>query len=116
MSMSHVHKAFELFDLNGDGFLSLSEFKLALTFLNATNHIQNQTLDSVKEAFRTFDLDENGFISCKEYIDGSRRHGSELSDDQLKEAFKLFDLDRNGIIDYKEFYCAMNYLSAIKKK
>ena len=48
-------------------------------------------------------LDGNGFISEEEFIEGSYRLQSVLSDEQLRSLFRLVDGDGSGHLDYDQF-------------
>jgi len=53
--------------------------------------------------FHALDLDKDGFIDEEEFIEGSYRLQSLLSDEQLRSLFKLVDSDNSGALDYDQF-------------
>ena len=65
MSMVHIKRAFELFDLNHDGTIDEEEFRYAMHFMGVSEHISNLTLSEVNNNFHKFDFDQNGIISLK---------------------------------------------------
>jgi hypothetical protein len=59
--------------------------------------------DQARKLFYALDLDGNGFLSEEEFIEGSYRLKTLLSDEELRAMFKLVDGDGSGHLDYDEF-------------
>lgn len=57
--------------------------------------------------FRRIDKDNNKRQSLKEFSNGIRESGLELSDEECKSLFDSFDKDGNGYLDLDEFIQAM---------
>jgi hypothetical protein len=59
--------------------------------------------DQARKLFYALDLDGNGFLSEVEFIKGSYRLKTLLSDEELRAMFKMVDGDGSGHLDYDEF-------------
>jgi hypothetical protein len=59
--------------------------------------------DQARKLFYALDLDGNGFLSEEEFIEGSYRLKTLLSDEELRAIFKMVDGDGSGHLDYDEF-------------
>lgn len=59
--------------------------------------------DQARKLFHALDLDGNGFLDEEEFIQGSFRIQTTLSDEQLRTLFKMVDGDGSGVLDYDQF-------------
>jgi hypothetical protein len=59
--------------------------------------------DQARKLFYALDLDGNGFLNEEEFIEGSYRLKTLLSDEELRAMFRLVDGDGSGHLDYDEF-------------
>ena len=85
-------KLFVKLDTNGDGELSMEEFK---------DQRQREDLkqEMMDERFKTLDSDDNGTVSLEEFT--TRKEKSK--EERIKERFEKMDTDGNGSIDFKEY-------------
>ncbi|KXJ22231.1 Calmodulin [Exaiptasia diaphana] len=91
-------KAFNDFDVNGDGLLSAAELG---TIMRSVGH--NPTPKELQDMIASADLDGNGFIDLPEFIKMMSKKNEEDSTEQhLRDAFSLFDKDENGLISGDE--------------
>lgn len=92
-----IYEAFNLFDMNNDGYLDYHELKVALRALGFT--LDNK---SVIEIIDKYDSSGNRLISYDDFFIVS---GEMIMDrdpmDEIKRAFKLFDEDNTGKISLK---------------
>jgi len=95
-----IRTTFENLDKNGDGKLSLEEFKKGLG-----DYAHHADIDVL---FRLVDTDGSGFVEWTEFL-------AVLSCDRMrscqfacKEAFAVFDVDRDGKVSFAELESMMN--------
>ncbi|VDK89046.1 unnamed protein product [Dibothriocephalus latus] len=74
----------EKLDLNGDGIITLGEYKVAL-------NISSQPMDAWKEMFKDIDKDGGGTVSIKELKDFLRQTGSENLEETGLNAKKVHE-------------------------
>jgi len=126
-------EAFSLFDINGDGFITVKELGTVMRSLgkNPTeSELQEMTNDlnanglidfalfctlmnrksrpvvsdeEIIEAFKVFDKEGKGFISAAELRHIMTNIGEKLSSDEVDEMLREADVDSEGLISYIEF-------------
>ncbi|XP_024959277.1 calmodulin-like protein 1 [Cynara cardunculus var. scolymus] len=94
---SEVTKAFQVIDVDGDGFIDFDEFMEAQT---ADGGVKT---GDIKSAFQVFDLDGNGKISAEELMQVLRQLGERCSLEACRKMVKGVDADGDGMIDVDEF-------------
>lgn len=103
-------EAFNSFDKNGDGVLTLKEVSNGLKYLKDKNGNKNTARllenieNKVENLFNEMDLDKNGLINYSEFIAAAIDHKSYLKKEMIYEAFKAFDKDHLGKITLKGLY------------
>lgn len=92
-----IYEAFNLFDMNNDGFLDYHELKVALRALGFT--LDNKTVINIIDKN---DLNGNRLISYDDFftVAGEMIINRDPMD-EIKRAFKLFDDDQTGKISIK---------------
>ncbi|CAB4014340.1 calmodulin 1 [Paramuricea clavata] len=96
-----VQEAFDLFDKNRDGTISVKELREAM---NQAGH--DATEEMVKNMLKSHDKDENGVLSIDEFEAFLKKDNS-VNYAELREAFDLFDINGNGYISKDELIQAM---------
>ncbi|XP_073134384.1 uncharacterized protein [Henckelia pumila] len=91
--MNVLRQAFGLFDINGDGSITIEELGSVLRSL-----YPNLTEDELRDMIHEVDTDGNGTIEFPEFVNLMEMD----ADDDLREAFNLFDKDKNGYISADE--------------
>eukprot|EP01125_Pyxidicula_operculata_P003495 TRINITY_DN1442_c0_g1_i1.p1 TRINITY_DN1442_c0_g1~~TRINITY_DN1442_c0_g1_i1.p1 ORF type:complete len:149 (-),score=39.15 TRINITY_DN1442_c0_g1_i1:408-854(-) len=93
-----LREAFNIFDKNRDGSISIVELEAVLESLSPGN---KPSRHDVEMMMKKVDQDGNGEISFDEFVVlmASTRQSP---DDELRQAFKVFDIDGNGTIDKDE--------------
>ena len=77
-----VKRIIQIFDKNGNGKISISEFTEALTTVLAGSPSQQK----ITFAFKFYDMDGDGYVSAQDLASVTRMMvGSHLSDDQLSQ-------------------------------
>ena len=76
-NIEKLHWAFDVYDLDANGEITLSELKHALTFLRENppaTHINEETFHKeIESIFRVVDTDSDGVLSKEEFVDGMKR-------------------------------------------
>merc|ERR1711997_1112903 len=99
--------AFSLFDKDGDGTISATEFGTILRSLG-----QNPKDDELKDMMSRFDGDGGGSIDFAEFLDliaGKMKTFGE-NESSIRRAFRSLDKDHSGYITVKELKEVLNKL------
>lgn len=102
-----LKRMFEIFDENGDGGITFSEFLKGLSALSGKASEQ----EKMKFSFRLYDVNKDGKISkaeLKTMLKGSvtafpYKFSEEEMDALVERTFAESDLNRNGYISYNEY-------------
>eukprot|EP00057_Strongylocentrotus_purpuratus_P032849 XP_789104.4 PREDICTED: calmodulin-A [Strongylocentrotus purpuratus] len=106
--MEEYREAFNSFDRNNDGVISVDEFGDVIRTLG-----QNPTKKDIEDAVKRFDENKNGTIEFNEFIkmiDLIPFNDKDQEQEELRKAFQLFDKDGNGYISAAELKLAMTTL------
>ena len=97
-NISEFREAFELFDKDKDGFITIQELGEIMKNLGQTPN-EAELQDMISEV----DIDGNGNIDFKEFLGLMARKMKDTdTDEELNEAFRVFDRDGNGFITAQE--------------
>lgn len=134
---------FELFDANGDGFITRQEIMDALdilgqgisledrtNLLNLVNTDEQVTRDAfiewmgnrqdldiradLRQVFQLIDVDGSGKLSIDEFTQIIRCFNTSVTDSEIAALLRQADLDGDGEIDFEEFIVSQTYESALK--
>ena len=101
-----MREAFNLFDKNGDGTITVKELGTVMRQLG-----QNPTNEELGDMINEVDIDGNGTLDFAEFCNLQARQMKDKNQEQeLEERFKLFDRDGNGLIDRDELATVMRQL------
>jgi calmodulin len=96
--IAEFKEAFEIFDKNKDGYITIKELGEIMKNLGQTP-TEAELTDMINEV----DVDGNGNIDFKEFIGlMARKMRDTDTEEELIEAFKVFDRDGNGLISATE--------------
>lgn len=101
--ISELREAFEIFDRDQDGYITIKE--LADIMRNLGNP---PTEGEIQDMINEVDIDGNGNINFQEYISlMARRMRDGDLEEEMKQVFKLFDRDGNGLVGASELKSVM---------
>ena len=103
IGFTSLQRVFQTADINGDGTLTLAEFKCALQ-----NMKLNVSQSEIRLLFQYFDIDESDSICFNEFIGGLRHDLNPARLSVVKEAFRKLDTGRCGSVDIADFTQAFN--------
>jgi calcium-dependent protein kinase len=96
--VKQLREAFEIFDTNGDGRLTLQELREGMKNVKGVK-VTDEDVDLVMAAV---DSNHNGAIDYSEFIAACLQSHNYLKENHLKSAFYFFDKDGNGTISMDE--------------
>jgi len=101
--VAEFKEAFQIFDKNGDGSISLKELGIVMRSLG-----QNPSEEDLIAIIEKVDVDKSGEIDFKEFLSIMAIKLKESdSEEDLLEAFRIFDKDGNGLISAHELRFVM---------
>ncbi|KAK8709646.1 hypothetical protein V6N13_060659 [Hibiscus sabdariffa] len=96
--VSEFKEAFNFFDKDGDGCITVEELATVIRSLD-----QNPSEEELQDMIKEVDADGNGSIEFSEFLSLMAKKMQESdAEEELKEAFKVFDKDLNGYISASE--------------
>lgn len=87
---------FNKLDADGDGVISISEFKESISKLGRNN------TQEIIDVFNEIDADKSGTINYTEFIAATMNQSIYLKEEKLFQAFKMFDKNNDGYISAEE--------------
>ena len=102
--IAQIQEHFNMFDVNGDGKISIWE--LAEVFSKQGAKVSKDDLERI---MREFDTDESKGIDFEEFI-AIMADNLEVTDAELLEAFNSFDHDKSGTLSEEEIITVMRAL------
>lgn len=104
--IAEFREAFEIFDKDKDGYITIKELGEIMKNLG-----QTPTDQELNDMILEVDLDGNGNIDFKEFLGlMARKMRDSDTEEELIEAFKIFDRDGNGFISAGELKHVMTSL------
>ena len=101
--------AFEFYDKDGDGKITLKELGAILRNLG-----KNPTQKQIEQMFIEIDSDGNGVIDFYEFVSFINKKMRDLDiEEELKEAFYVFDQDGNKVLTSHELGAIFSNLKGI---
>ncbi|XP_060080010.1 calmodulin-beta-like [Ylistrum balloti] len=101
-----LQDAFNMFDIDGNGSISVEELGLAMRSIG-----ENPSSKEIRQIVECADLDRNGTIEFEEFV---VMVADRLKDfdaiSEMKEAFEVFDQDGDGFLDKDDIQRAMEGL------
>jgi calmodulin len=96
--IAELREAFEIFDRNKDGFITIKELGEIMKNLG-----QAPTESELQDMINEVDIDGNGNIDFKEFLGlMARKMRDTDTEEELMEAFRVFDRDGNNFITNTE--------------
>ena len=89
-------KEFNKLDKDGDGEISIDEFKSAISIMN------KKAPEEIEAVFKEIDADKSGSINYTEFIAATMNQSVYLKEEKLYQAFKMFDKNNDGFISPEE--------------
>jgi Ca2+-binding EF-hand superfamily protein len=104
--IAEFREAFELFDKDQDGCITIDELSVLMKALNIPP--TDQEIQNMKSEV---DVDQNGNIEYKEYISLIARRVRDVDlEEEMIEAFKIFDTNNDGHISKDELKVVMQII------
>lgn len=101
--VAEFKEAFQIFDKNGDGSITVKELGTVMRSLG-----QNPSDEEIQKMINEVDEDKSGTIDFNEFLGLMAKKMKESNtEDDLLEAFKVFDRDGNGKISAHELRYVM---------
>lgn len=97
--IKELTKAFKALDSDGDGQLTMAEFKAGIS---KSGLFRGQDITDVEQAFKEIDFNHSGGISVDEFLAATIDSQQEVVEAVLWDAFKAVDEDHDGRLDLKE--------------
>lgn len=94
--ISNLVHEFNKLDADGDGEISIEEFKAAVSKL------QKNSTAEIEAVFKQIDADKSGSINYTEFIAATMNQSMYLKEEKLYQAFKMFDKNNDGFISAEE--------------
>ena len=98
-----IKKAFNDFDQDGDGTISIAELRHVLgpggALAEMCGSLNNEEIDSL---ISVADEDGNGEVSFDEFVNLVGRMKGGDSEEDMKKAFRFFDIDKDGAISKED--------------
>ena len=92
--IEEIKEAFDIFDVNKDGHISISELTKAMETLGF-----DSKNEAIYKMIKEMDQDGSGTIDFAEFLDMmTARISDQNTREDLERVYKLFDLERNGDI------------------
>lgn len=104
--IAEFREAFELFDKDQDGCITIDELAALMKALNLP--ATDQEIQNMKSEV---DVDQNGNIEYKEYISLIARRVRDVDlEEEMIEAFKIFDTNNDGHLSKDELKVVMQII------
>ena len=104
--IAEYKQAFDLFDKDKSGSISVKELGTVIRSLNI-----NVTDEELKDLVGDVDTNQNGLIEFNEFLELMAKGNSETnSEEALRLAFKVFDVNGDGKISFAELKQALGKL------
>jgi Ca2+-binding EF-hand superfamily protein len=103
IGFTSLQRVFQTADINGDGTLTLAEFKCALQSMRL-----NISQSEVRLLFQYFDADDSGTLCFTEFVGGLRNDLNPARLTVVKEAFRKLDTKRCGSVEIADITKAFN--------
>lgn len=99
--ISNLVTEFNKLDADGDGEISIDEFKTAISKLH------RNSAEEIEAVFKQLDADKNGSINYTEFIAATMNQSIYLKEEKLFQTFKMFDKNGDGFISADEIKAVM---------
>ena len=106
-SLTAVSSLFQMWDYDGNGTLTLSEFEQAVNALNISGGVHPKAITAV---FNEFDASGDGKVSHTEFLRFAFRDALARSATRVMDFFRSMDIDDSGTIGLEEFRAATRSL------
>lgn len=104
MKVEQIREAFNVFDKDNDGFITLKELGTVMRSLG-----QNPTETELHDLIKQYDRDESGTIDFIEFFDLMYKKMKETEMEQeIFEIFEALDRDGNGVLSGEEIQSVMD--------
>ena len=104
--VAEFKEAFSIFDLNGDGLITVEELGTVMRALG-----QNPTEAELLPMIAQVDKDGDGTFNFSEFLELMANNMEDIDDEEeIREAFRVFDKDGNGFISASELKHVMTNL------
>jgi len=96
--IAEFREAFQLFDKDGNGYISTKELGMVMRSLG-----QNPTETELQDMINEVDVDGSGTVDFPEFLNMmAKKMENTDSEEEIREAFRVFDRENNGYIKSAE--------------
>lgn len=105
-----LQEAFQLYDINGDGYINIEQFTRIVMSLGliSNNLPSQQQKEKLEHILQWSDANKDNKIDFNEFAHAMYQFMPHEEDDEVKACFQYFDLNHDGFISQKELEYVLN--------
>merc|ERR1711935_1105883 len=109
--IEEIKEAFDLFDNDGSGAISVNELTSAMQSLvldvMTAKLSEKNTKEEIKRVFDLFDKDRNGSLEADDLSRVCKELGEDMTEEDIREVIQRADIDGDGAVGLDDFYAVI---------